>query len=142
MAPQLRRKLLKPRQFGDSVTLKVGQRSTFILCAHRRTFFDRKQPWDTAVCRDKAWTNFLFTNNQLANGGCYNTSWSLAVQMQFYAVLPLALVMLRPRAPAFRCAAEHVMVFHVFHSSWDKFPLALLRHPPCVCNPTARNKDI
>ncbi|BDA41092.1 probable nose resistant to fluoxetine protein 6 at N-terminal half [Coccomyxa sp. Obi] len=67
-----------------------------------RTFFDRKQPWDTAVCQKKAWTNFLFTNNQLANGGCFNTSWSLAVQMQFYAVLPLALVMLKPRTPGFR----------------------------------------
>ena len=58
------------------------------------------------MCREKAWTNFLFTNNQLANGGCYNTSWSLAVQMQFYAVLPLALVMLRPRTPGFRCATN------------------------------------
>ncbi len=33
-----------------------------------------------------------------------NTTWSLAVQIQFYTVLPLALLMLRPRAAGFRCA--------------------------------------
>lgn len=70
----------------------------------RRTFFDRKQPFDTAVCQKMGWTNFLFANNQLPNGGCMNTTWSLAVQMQFYAVLPLALLMLRPRTPGFRQA--------------------------------------
>ena len=74
------------------------------MCMRRRTFFDRKQPFDTAVCQKMGWTNFLFANNQLPNGGCMNTTWSLAVQMQFYAVLPLALLILRPRTPGFRWA--------------------------------------
>ena len=46
--------------------------------------------------------NLVFLNNQLQNGGCFNTTWSLAVQMQFYAMLPLCLVLLRPRTLGFR----------------------------------------
>ncbi len=46
--------------------------------------------------------NLVFLNNQLQNGGCYNIAWSLAVQVHFYALLPLGLLLLRPRLPGFR----------------------------------------
>lgn len=54
------------------------------------------------LCRGQGWMNLVFLNSQLPNGGCYNISWSLAVQVQFYALLPLGLLLLRPRMPGFR----------------------------------------
>ena len=54
------------------------------------------------VCRKQGWMNLAFLNNQLRNGGCFNISWSLAVQVQFYALFPLGLLLLRPRMPRFR----------------------------------------
>ncbi|BDA41091.1 hypothetical protein COCOBI_01-7460 [Coccomyxa sp. Obi] len=68
-----------------------------------RASYDAGATFDAEVCRSKkALANFLFQNNQLANGGCYNITWTLAVQMQLYLLLPLALLLLRPQRRGFR----------------------------------------
>ncbi len=48
----------------------------------------------------------MFQNNQLASGGCYSISWTLAVQMQFYLLFPLCLLLLQPRKRGFRYILE------------------------------------
>ena len=69
----------------------------------RRASFDAGATFDAEVCRSrKALANFLFQNNQLMNGGCYNITWTLAVQMQFYLLFPLCLLLLQPRKRGFR----------------------------------------
>ena len=55
------------------------------------------------ACAAHWWANLGLLNNQLPAGGCFNITWSLAVQAQFYALLPIALVLLKPRTPGFRC---------------------------------------
>ncbi|CAL8466626.1 g6162 [Coccomyxa elongata] len=68
-----------------------------------RASFDAGTTFDAEVCRSrKALANFLFRNNKLANGGCYNITWTLAVQMHVYLLLPLALLLLRPQRRGFR----------------------------------------
>ena len=73
--------------------------------ACRRAFLDDKSTYDTQACATHWWANLVFLNNQLPAGGCFNVTWSLAVQAQFYVLLPLALVLLRPQKPGFRCPA-------------------------------------
>jgi peptidoglycan/LPS O-acetylase OafA/YrhL len=69
----------------------------------RLATFDAGATFDAEVCRSrKAFANFLFQNNQLINGGCYNITWTLAVQMQFYLLFPLCLLLLQPRRRGFR----------------------------------------
>jgi peptidoglycan/LPS O-acetylase OafA/YrhL len=73
-----------------------------IMSVCRRAFFNDDLPFDGAVCKHKGWRNFVFLNNQLPNGGCFNISWSLAVQMQFYLMFPLVLLLLQPQTSGFR----------------------------------------
>ena len=70
--------------------------------ACRRAFLDPYSSFDLEVCGRHWWLNFAFVNNQQTIGGCFNISWSLAVQMQFYLLLPVWLLLLRPKAPGFR----------------------------------------
>lgn len=58
--------------------------------------------FDAAACKREMMHSLLFVNNQLPTGGCYNLTWSLAVQMQFYFFFPLALMALRPQVSGFR----------------------------------------
>ncbi|KAK9819568.1 hypothetical protein WJX81_007717 [Elliptochloris bilobata] len=95
-------------------------------------------PFPTEHCPRRMWANLAFVNNSLAMGGCFGTTWSLAVQMQFYAVFPLLLVLLRPRTPGFRArvaaaaAASYVGAVALRARSvlalrlWEHMPLALL----------------
>lgn len=64
---------------------------------------DPRSTFDAGVCEKYWWLNLLFLNNQHPRGGCFNITWSLAVQMQFYLLLPAALLALRPKAPGYRC---------------------------------------
>ena len=73
-----------------------------LLC--RRAFLDHLSTFDIEVCRSTWWLNLIFMSNQHIIGGCFNITWSLAVQMQFYLLLPAALLVLRPKAPGFRYA--------------------------------------
>ncbi len=69
----------------------------------RRASFDAGATFDIDVCRSReALANLVFQNNQLAAGGCYNTTWTIAVQMQFYLLVPLALLLLRLPKRGFR----------------------------------------
>ena len=79
------------------------EESICIACGcHRRTFFGESCVWDEKACAG-VWRTFAFLHNQQRAGGCFHTTWSLAVQMRFYALFPPALLLLRPRAPGFRC---------------------------------------
>jgi peptidoglycan/LPS O-acetylase OafA/YrhL len=49
------------------------------------------------------WASFAFINNTLPFAGCASHTWSMAVQMQFYLLLPAVLVLLQPRSASFRC---------------------------------------
>ncbi len=42
-------------------------------------------------------------NNMLPFAGCASHTWSTAVQMQFFLLAPLVLLLLRPAFPNFRC---------------------------------------
>ena len=72
-------------------------------CGCRRgAFFGDSCVWDAEACR-AVWKTFAFLHNQQSAGGCFHTTWSLAVQMRFYLLFPLALLLLRPKAPGFGC---------------------------------------
>ena len=73
-----------------------------MLRMHRRAFVE-VDPFNEGNCPRLLWASFAFLNNLLPFAGCASHTWSTAVQMQFYALVPLVLVMLRPKAPAFRC---------------------------------------
>jgi hypothetical protein len=60
-------------------------------------------PFNQEYCPRLLWASFAFVNNALPFAGCASHTWSMAVQMQFYALAPLTLLLLRPRSPAFRC---------------------------------------
>jgi peptidoglycan/LPS O-acetylase OafA/YrhL len=68
----------------------------------RRAFFAPRTTFDVEVSGKSLWRNLVLLNNQMDLGGCFATTWSLCVQMQFYAVFPLALLLLRPHRPGFR----------------------------------------
>jgi peptidoglycan/LPS O-acetylase OafA/YrhL len=74
--------------------------------ARRRGFFDRFATMDQGACATSLWRNFTFTNNMVDFAGCWNITWSLCVQMQFYAAFPLALLALQPQKPGFRWACD------------------------------------
>jgi peptidoglycan/LPS O-acetylase OafA/YrhL len=70
---------------------------------HRRACFGDRATFDAAVCESRRGVaNYLFQNNHLSNGGCYNTTWTLAALMHFYTLFPLALLLLRPRRAGFK----------------------------------------
>eukprot|EP00884_Botryococcus_braunii_P019627 jgi/Botrbrau1/6348/Bobra.0098s0007.1 len=46
------------------------------------------------ACPRLLWVNALFLNNQISRAGCMAYAWSQAVQVQFFIVLPLVLLML------------------------------------------------
>lgn len=73
-----------------------------MLFACRAGFFGPRTTFDQEVCRKQGWRNLVFLNNQLSNGGCFNISWSLAVQVHFYLLFPLGLLLLRPKRAGFR----------------------------------------
>eukprot|EP00884_Botryococcus_braunii_P009350 jgi/Botrbrau1/18416/Bobra.0072s0009.1 len=54
------------------------------------------------ICKEAKWANFFFAQNQYPMSGCMGYTWSLAVQVQFYLILPIILLLLRPSAPNFR----------------------------------------
>lgn len=66
----------------------------------RRAFFT-VMPFPDA-CRDAKWANFVFMQTQYPMMGCMGYTWSLAVQAQFYLLLPLVLLLLQPKKPHFR----------------------------------------
>ncbi|KAK9841795.1 hypothetical protein WJX81_003721 [Elliptochloris bilobata] len=100
--------------------------------------FFTELPFATDQCARNLWANIVFAHNALPMGGCYSITWSLAVQMQFYAVFPLLLVLLRPSTPGFRLrvavaaaaavAASLALRARVFLALrlWERMPLALL----------------
>ena len=59
-------------------------------------------PFNLDNCPRRLWASFAFVNNRLPYAGCAAHTWSAAVQMQFYALAPLALLLMRPRSPFFR----------------------------------------
>ena len=70
----------------------------------RRDAFFTELPFATDQCERNLWASFALVHNLLPMGGCFSITWSLAVQMQFYACFPVLLVLLRPCAPGFRHA--------------------------------------
>ena len=93
------------------------------------------------VCRKQGWLNFVFLNNQLRNGGCSNISWSLAVQVHFYALFPLSLLLLRPRMPGFRCGLTMLTTLSLLlllvitmSSPWMPVGFVATRHICCEAN--------
>ena len=73
----------------------------------RAGFFGPKATFDREVCSRLGWLNLVFLNNQHQNGGCFNISWSLAVQVHFYILFPLGLILLRPKSPEFRWGTNY-----------------------------------
>ena len=59
-------------------------------------------PFNLDNCPRRLWASFAFVNNRLPYAGCASHTWSVAVQMQFYALAPLALLLMQPRSPFFR----------------------------------------
>ncbi len=67
-----------------------------------RDAFFTEVPFATEQCGRNMWATLALVHNARPMGGCYSTTWSLAVQAQFYVGFPALLVLLRPRAPGFR----------------------------------------
>ncbi|KAK9907547.1 hypothetical protein WJX75_005734 [Coccomyxa subellipsoidea] len=103
----------------------------------RRTFFEPLRTFDKAACKDTIAHNIFFVHNQQPGGGCYTTTWSLAVQMQFWCMFPLALLLLRPQMPGFRARVAWsllatigaVLAYRAWQVNkvqlWTKMPLRL-----------------
>lgn len=70
-------------------------------CDGRRAFVE-VDPFNADNCPSQLWASFAFVNNLLPFAGCASHTWSTAVQMQFYLMAPLALLLLRPKEPGFR----------------------------------------
>lgn len=54
------------------------------------------------VCKETKWANFFLAQNQYPMSGCMGYTWSLAVQVQFYLILPIVLLLLQPSVRNFR----------------------------------------
>lgn len=67
----------------------------------RGGFFGPLGAFDHEMCNNAMSYNVFFTQNQLPASGCFTVAWSLAVQMQFWFIFPLVLL-LRPQTPGFR----------------------------------------
>eukprot|EP00884_Botryococcus_braunii_P020302 jgi/Botrbrau1/6956/Bobra.0215s0033.1 len=67
-----------------------------------RTGFFSWQPYHPEMCKDALWANFVFAQNQFPFGGCSTFLWTLAVQIQFYLLLPVLLLLLQPSRKNFR----------------------------------------
>jgi peptidoglycan/LPS O-acetylase OafA/YrhL len=70
-------------------------------------------PGQRAACAKWGWTNLLFVNNlfgpQISRRSCFGHGWSLALEMQFYAIAPLVVAAMRrawPRPLAPRAATR------------------------------------
>jgi peptidoglycan/LPS O-acetylase OafA/YrhL len=68
----------------------------------RPSFFAPLGTFNLEVCRTSMLHNVFFAHNQLPAAGCYLTTWSLAVQMQFWCLFPLFLLIMSPQSPGFR----------------------------------------
>lgn len=68
----------------------------------RAGFFGPFGAFDHEQCSKNMSYNVFFAQNQLPTFGCFTVAWSLAVQMQFWFIFPLVLLLLRPQTPGFR----------------------------------------
>lgn len=73
-------------------------------CVDGRRAFAEVDPFNPGNCPRLLWASFAFVNNMLPFAGCASHTWSTAVQMQFFLLAPLCLLLLRPKSPGFRCA--------------------------------------
>lgn len=73
----------------------------------RNAFFGPLGAFDQGLCKNTMRYNIIFAQNQLPTFGCYTIAWSLAVQMQFWFIFPLALLLLQPQTKGFRCGTKH-----------------------------------
>lgn len=69
--------------------------------AFRRAFVD-VDPFNQDNCPRLLWASFAFVNNYLPYAGCVSYTWSMAVQMQFYVILPMFLLLCNPASPSFQ----------------------------------------
>lgn len=67
-----------------------------------RRAFAEVDPFNPGNCPRLLWASFAFVNNMLPFAGCASHTWSTAVQMQFFLLAPLVLLLLRPALPGFR----------------------------------------
>ena len=58
--------------------------------------------FNPASCPRLLWATFFFVNNRMPYAGCVSYTWSMAVQMQFYLILPPILLLCNPSSPAFK----------------------------------------
>ena len=79
------------------------------ICWNRKSFFPLLTPWrlhaslrrafievdpfNQANCPRLLWATFAFVNNRLPYAGCVSYTWSMAVQMQFYMITPVLLLL-------------------------------------------------
>lgn len=91
-------------------------------------------PFNPDNCPRLLWASFAFVNNMLPFAGCASHTWSTAVQMQFFLLAPLCLLLLRPKSPGFRCAASKTSLACIFksrrkHSYWGYRILPIQQQP-------------
>ena len=65
-------------------------------------FFSPTATFNSAACKQVFEHNLVFLQNQQPGGGCYMTTWSLAVTVHYWMFFPLALVALQPQVKGFR----------------------------------------
>ncbi|CAL8465660.1 g5196 [Coccomyxa elongata] len=68
----------------------------------RGGFFGPLGAFNHDQCNNAMSYNVFFAQNQLPASGCFTVAWSLAVQMQFWFIFPLVLLLLRPQTPGIR----------------------------------------
>ncbi|BDA51508.1 hypothetical protein COCOBI_19-0630 [Coccomyxa sp. Obi] len=73
-------------------------------------FFGPLGAFDHDQCNNAMSYNVFFAQNQLPTFGCFTVAWSLAVQMQFWFMFPLVLLLLRPQTPGFRKRAAQTFL--------------------------------
>lgn len=64
-----------------AISVSIKARSAIFQGNCRRAFFEPAASLDLDACRTHWWLNLVFANNQHPVGGCYNITWSLAVQV-------------------------------------------------------------
>ncbi|BDA44071.1 hypothetical protein COCOBI_05-2550 [Coccomyxa sp. Obi] len=73
-----------------------------LISADARRAFAEVDPFNPGNCPRLLWASFAFVNNMLPFAGCASHTWSTAVQMQFFLLAPLVLLLLRPALPGLR----------------------------------------